>query len=276
MADHVVVRGGARADIRILDTARRPPLAGHTALHAMREIYAAICAHRTTLVFVNTRMQAEFVFQSCGASTRKACPSPCTTARSMPASGARWRGDDGGQPARRGVHLHARPRHRLGRRRPRRECRGAEGSEPPDAAHRPLQPSAGRGVAGDPGAGQPLRGDGVPRRARCRRRGGAGHAGAAHRRARRAGQHVLGMACAGGFTEDDLFAEVASAAPYAGLDRATFADVVRFVATGGYALASYERFAKIRVARDGLWRVTNPASPSSTGSMSAPSSRSRC
>ena len=56
-----------------------------------------------------------------------------------------------------GLHLDARPRHRLGRRRPRRQCRRAEGRQPPDAAHRPLQPPAGRAVAGAAGAGQPLR-----------------------------------------------------------------------------------------------------------------------
>ncbi|MCB1445840.1 MAG: DNA ligase-associated DEXH box helicase, partial [Rhizobiaceae bacterium] len=31
-----------------------------------------------------------------------------------------------------------------------------------------------------------------------------------------------------------------------------------FVATGGYALRSYERYAKIRKTKDGLWRVSNP------------------
>ncbi|MBA4465947.1 DNA ligase-associated DEXH box helicase, partial [Cylindrospermopsis raciborskii CS-506_A] len=71
-------------------------------------------------------------------------------------------------------------------------------------------------------------------------------------------QHVLGMACAGGFGVDDLFAEVVSAAPYGWLPRETFERVVRFVATGGYALATYERFAKIRQGKDGLWRVANP------------------
>ena len=35
-------------------------------------------------------------------------------------------------------------------------------------------------------------------------------------------------------------------------------DVVDFVATGGYALKSYERFARIKQDRDGRWRVTNP------------------
>ena len=31
-----------------------------------------------------------------------------------------------------------------------------------------------------------------------------------------------------------------------------------FVATGGYALKAYERFARIRLGKDGLWRITHP------------------
>ena len=42
----------------------RLPWAGHSARHAMAEIYARIKAARMTLVFVNTRAQAEFVFQA--------------------------------------------------------------------------------------------------------------------------------------------------------------------------------------------------------------------
>ena len=34
-----------------------------------------------------------------------------------------------------------------------------------------------------------------------------------------------------------------------------FEAVVAFVATGGYALRAYERFAKIVKGKDGLWRV---------------------
>jgi ATP-dependent Lhr-like helicase len=71
-------------------------------------------------------------------------------------------------------------------------------------------------------------------------------------------QHVLGMACAAPFDEEALFREVTSAYPYRDLDRATFADVVAFVATGGYALKTYERFAKIRKGIDGLWRLSHP------------------
>lgn len=71
-------------------------------------------------------------------------------------------------------------------------------------------------------------------------------------------QHVLGMACSMPFDAAELYAEVTSAYPYRALPRETFERVVDFVATGGYALKSYERFAKIRRGADGLWRITHP------------------
>src|SRR4029450_504066 len=48
-------------------------------------------------------------------------------------------------------------------------------------------------------------------------------------------QHVLGLACAGPFAEAELLAEIASAAPYAGLTAEGFREVLNFVATGGHA-----------------------------------------
>ena len=57
---------------------------------------------------------------------------------------------------------------------------------------------------------------------------------------------------------DELYAEVTTASPYAALNRDDFDAVVDFVATGGYALKAYERFARIRQGKDGLWRVANP------------------
>ena len=71
-------------------------------------------------------------------------------------------------------------------------------------------------------------------------------------------QHVLGMACSAPFSADALHGEVTSAYPYRDLDRPTFDRVVAFVATGGYALKTYERFAKIRLGQDGLWRIAHP------------------
>ena len=71
-------------------------------------------------------------------------------------------------------------------------------------------------------------------------------------------QHVLGMACAAPLLADELYAEVTSAAPYAALSRADFDATLRFVATGGYALKTYDRFAKIRQTKDGRWRIAHP------------------
>ena len=71
-------------------------------------------------------------------------------------------------------------------------------------------------------------------------------------------QHVLGCACGEPFFADELYAEVLTSAPYASLTRTDFDDVVDFVATGGYALKTYERFARIKQDKQGRWRVTNP------------------
>src|SRR4029079_17496410 len=71
-------------------------------------------------------------------------------------------------------------------------------------------------------------------------------------------QHVLGCACGEPFFADELYREVRTAAPYRDLARGDLHGVVDCVATGGYALKAYERFAKIRQTKDGRWRVANP------------------
>jgi ATP-dependent Lhr-like helicase len=71
-------------------------------------------------------------------------------------------------------------------------------------------------------------------------------------------QHVLGVAVGAPFDADQLFHEVTSAAPYTHLTRADFDRVVDFVATGGYALKSYDRYAKLRKTPEGRWRVAHP------------------
>ena len=62
-ADLVIADGGAAPIVRMLDSAEHVPWAGHSARHALAEIYELIARHKTTLVFVNTRMQAEMIFQ---------------------------------------------------------------------------------------------------------------------------------------------------------------------------------------------------------------------
>src|SRR6202042_2679771 len=63
LADLVIASQGAQPVVKMLDTAERLPWAGHSARHALDEIYQMIRRHRTTLVFVNTRSQAEMLFQ---------------------------------------------------------------------------------------------------------------------------------------------------------------------------------------------------------------------
>src|SRR3546814_5544620 len=69
---------------------------------------------------------------------------------------------------------------------------------------------------------------------------------------------VMARACAGPFHEEELLAEVRSSLPYAWVDETVFTRVLDFVATGGYALRSYDRFRRIVRDRDGTWRLTHP------------------
>ncbi|KAK0332084.1 hypothetical protein LTR94_026317, partial [Friedmanniomyces endolithicus] len=60
-----LVRGdaGAPAQIDVLVSQGKVPWAGHTGQHAIPEVYEAVKTAGLALVFVNTRWQAEFVFQ---------------------------------------------------------------------------------------------------------------------------------------------------------------------------------------------------------------------
>src|SRR5258707_7922361 len=59
-----MAEGGAAPVVTMLDTAERLPWAGHSARHALAEMYDLIRRYRTTLMFVNTRSQAEMLFQA--------------------------------------------------------------------------------------------------------------------------------------------------------------------------------------------------------------------
>ena len=62
LAEIVTAGEGAKADISILKSKAELPSAGHSARYALPEIYEAIKAHRMSLMFVNTRSQAEMLF----------------------------------------------------------------------------------------------------------------------------------------------------------------------------------------------------------------------
>jgi ATP-dependent helicase Lhr and Lhr-like helicase len=258
-ADIVLAEPGAQPIVTMLDSDEHVPWAGHSARHAYREIYALIKRHQTTLVFVNTRSQAEMLFQelwrinddslaialhhgSLDVAQRRKVEDAmaqgrlravvCTSSLDL---GIDW-GDvdlviNVGAP--KGA---SRLLQRIGR-----------------ANHRMDEPS--RGVLVPANRFEVLE---------CRAAIDAVAANAQDTPPLRTGgldvlaQHVLGSACAAPFMADDLYAEVREAAPYAALSRADFDAVLDFVAIGGYALKSYERFAKIRQGQDGRWRITHP------------------
>ena len=172
-----------------------------------------------SLIFVNTRSQAEMLFQELWRynDDEPADRAASWLARRRPAAEGRG-GDGGGQAPRRGLHLDARSRHRLGRRRSRHQCRRAERREPARPAHRPRQSPARRAV-------KALL---VPANrfevVECQAALEAAEEGAQDTPPSRPGaldvlaQHVLGMACSEPFDPDALYREVASASPYQGAD----------------------------------------------------------
>jgi len=56
--------GGAKPNLSILASGVHVPWAGHSTLYAVPELYSIIKQHKTTLLFVNTRSQAELLFQN--------------------------------------------------------------------------------------------------------------------------------------------------------------------------------------------------------------------
>jgi ATP-dependent helicase Lhr and Lhr-like helicase len=258
-ADLIVAEAGAAPQVSMLDSDERLPWAGHSARYALGELYALIRTHRTTLVFVNTRSQAEGIFQdlwhlnednlpialhhgSLDVAQRRKVEAAMATGRlravvctSSLDLGVDW-GDvdlviNVGAP--KGA---SRLLQRIGR-----------------ANHR--MDEASNGVLVPANRFEVLE---------CRAALDAVAVNAQDTPASRIGaldvlaQHVLGCACAAPFLADELYVEVKAAAPYAELTRADFDAVIDFVATGGYALKAYERFARIRQGKDGRWRITHP------------------
>ncbi|GLS85616.1 DNA ligase-associated DEXH box helicase [Cypionkella aquatica] len=70
-------------------------------------------------------------------------------------------------------------------------------------------------------------------------------------------QHILATACAAPFDANALYAEVITAGPYAGLSRADFDLCLDFVATGGYALRAYDKWQRLMI-RDAKWSLRDP------------------
>ncbi|QDH74601.1 ligase-associated DNA damage response DEXH box helicase [Brevundimonas sp. M20] len=256
----VIVRGdpGAPPVIDVLVSEGRVPWAGHTGVHAVPEVYEAIRQAGMTLIFVNTRWQAEFVFQQLWAINDDSLPialhhGSLAAEQRRKVEAAMARGDlravvctstldlgiDWGdvdlviqlaapKGASRLVQRIGRANHRL--------------DEPSRALMVPasrfemLECQAAReAVAENAFDWEPV------------------HVGTLDTLA----QHVMGCACSEPFDLDDLYAEVSACGPYRALTYEQFEEVVDLVATGGYALRTYDRFARIVRTPDGRWKVRN-------------------
>ncbi|WP_040604047.1 ligase-associated DNA damage response DEXH box helicase [Sagittula stellata] len=73
-------------------------------------------------------------------------------------------------------------------------------------------------------------------------------------------QHILIAAASGPFDADALYAEMSAAGPYRGLSRAQFDACLDFCATGGYALRAYDQWKRLQLRPDGLWQLRDPRS----------------
>ncbi|TRW96046.1 ligase-associated DNA damage response DEXH box helicase [Paracoccus sp. M683] len=249
---------GPDPDIAMLPTAHPAPWAGGGGHYAIPEVLTQIRAATTTIIFINTRAQAELFFQALWAANDENLPiglhhgslarearqrveaaMAAGALRAVVATGSLDLGIDWGavdlviqvgapKNVKRLVQRIGRANHRYNAPSVARivpanrfeviECVAA------------LQAVRERDLDGDP------RGPG-PLDVLC--------------------QHILLTACAGRFDADALFAEVRRAGPYRGLTRTDFNACLDFAATGGYALRAYDRWQRL-VLRDGLWGLRDP------------------
>ncbi|MEM8789191.1 MAG: ligase-associated DNA damage response DEXH box helicase [Pseudomonadota bacterium] len=249
---------GPDPDIRLLETEDPPPWAGAGGRYAAPQVMEAIRAARTTLVFINTRAQAELFFRALWAVNHDDLPiaihhgSLAREARqkveaamvagelkAIVCTGTLDLGIDWGdvdliiqigapKHVKRLVQRIGRANHRYDT--PSRalivpanrfeviECRAA------------LDAVQQRDLDADTPRGGPLD-------VLC--------------------QHILLCACAAPIEPDALYAEVRAAGPYRSLTRIDFDRCLDFCATGGYALRAYDRWQRLR-EQDGAWVLRDP------------------
>ena len=246
-------------ELSILDTeAERLPWSGHGGLYAAKDIYTLITTHRPCLVFVNTRAQAEMLFQALWVHNDLTLKiglhhGSLEVGLRRKAEAAMARGELDAVVATSSLDLGidwadielviqvgapkgtSRLMQRIGR-----------AGHRLDAPSRALIVPANRfevleSLAAKINVEERILDD-LPE-----------HDGGLDVLA----QHIVGRAVAGPFDADSLFDQVRSAAHYRRLSRESFDRALDFVATGGYALGHYSQFQRIVQGVDGLWRLTS-------------------
>ncbi|HKR93679.1 DEAD/DEAH box helicase, partial [Novosphingobium sp.] len=242
----------------LLPREERIPWSGHAATWAIPQLIEQIRAHRTTLIFTNTRFLAEYIFQELWDANEDNLPigihhgSLSREARRK-VEAAMARGDLRALVCTASLDLgvdwgdidlvvqmgapkgSSRLLQRIGRANHRLDCPSEALLVPGNrfefleafAAQQAVREGQRDGDAFRPGGLDVL------------------------------AQHVMATACAGPFREKALLAQVRSSLPYAWVDETVFARVLDFVATGGYALRAYDKFRRIVREKDGTWRLTH-------------------
>jgi ATP-dependent Lhr-like helicase len=70
-------------------------------------------------------------------------------------------------------------------------------------------------------------------------------------------QHILGVACSKPFEVNELFTEIKNSWPYRNLQIKTFIEVLEFVKNGGYSLKNYDQYSKIGLNKENLYTIKN-------------------
>jgi ATP-dependent Lhr-like helicase len=250
---------GPEPDIDMLVTEERPPWAGGNAAYAIPAVLAEVRRHNTTLIFHNTRAQAEIFFHnlwlandeglpigihhgSLSRETRAKVESAMAAGalRAVVCTGSLDLGIDWGE-----VDLVIQvgaPRNvkrliqRIGRANHRYNA-PSKALLVPANRFEIVECVAALAAARDHDLDGEPRGRG-PRDVLC--------------------QHILIAACAGPFDATDLFDEFRTAGAYADLTRAEFDACLDFCATGGYGLSAYDRWRRLQQRHDGRWQLRDP------------------
>ena len=250
---------GPAPDISMLTTDEPPPWSGGNAAYAILAVLEQVKAHQTTLIFHNTRAQAEIFFHNLWLANSDSLPIGIHHGsldrqqrekveaamvrgdlRAIVCTGSLDLGIDWGdvdlviqigapKNVKRLVQRIGRANHRYNA--PSKALLVPANRFEVVECHAALDAVREGTLDGDPrGAG--------PRDVLC--------------------QHILITACAGPFDPDALYAEVCTVGAYADLTRDAFDACLMFCATGGYALRAYDQWQRLVQNDDGMWQLRDP------------------
>ncbi|MEM6565247.1 MAG: ligase-associated DNA damage response DEXH box helicase, partial [Pseudomonadota bacterium] len=257
--DVLMADPGPAPDISMLVTEEPPPWSGGNAAYSIPAVLEQVRRHKTTLIFHNTRAQAEIFFHNLWLANEDSLPigihhgsldrqqrARVESAmvrgelRAIICTGSLDLGIDWGdvdlviqigapKNVKRLVQRIGRANHRYNA--PSKALLVPANRFEVVECHAALDAVKAGQLDGEP------RGDG-PRDVLC--------------------QHILITACAGPFDADALFDEIRTVGAYASISRSAFDACLAFCATGGYALRAYDQWQRLVQTADGTWVLRDP------------------